>query len=386
MGVHPWAPLLFIEKAFPMHALNLAYIDFESRSIVDIKRSGADVYARHPLTDILCMVYAFNENTPVLIRQNECEAFEMFHGELFDHVSNGGKVVAHNAAFEYLIWNNVGVKKYGWPILKREQLICTMAMSYAMSLPGALEKAAAAVGLTHQKDMQGHRVMLQLSQPKDFDSNGNPIWRDDAQKFEKLYNYCLKDVEAERDLYKRIMQLSPDEKDLWLLDQKINERGVYVDVSTVKAAIKLVTAEKTRLDQRMREVTNNEVGTCTAASQLTHFLSSKGIEVKSVDKSSVIELLNKDDLPSDVREALLLRQEAAKSSTAKLEAMLESVCDDGRMRGLFQYHGAGATGRWAGRRVQLQNLPRPKLSQVDIDGVFNILEGINYEENIADCN
>ncbi len=130
----------------------------------------------------------------------------------------------------------------------------------------------------------------------------------------------------------------------------------------------------------MKRVTDNCVATCTATGQLTAWLNFKlagtGIEVEGVAKADVLELLSQPSIPTDVRAALLLRQEAAKSSTAKLEAMVRGACDEGRLRGMFQFLGAGATGRWAGRRVQLQNLPRPTIPQSSIEHVFEILEAV----------
>ncbi|TXG77612.1 hypothetical protein E6Q11_02465 [Candidatus Dojkabacteria bacterium] len=345
------------------------YLDFETRSMVDLKRSGVHVYAEHESTDILCMAYAIDDGE-VKLWQNWREyprdlATLHFSGEPY-------QVVAHNAAFEATIWREVGHSKYGWPFLEAHQWHCTMAMAYAMALPGSLERAAAAVGIDKQKDMKGHRTMMQLSQPRSVAADGTPTWWEDSEKFEKLHEYCRQDVEVERELYKRLLRLSEREKNIWQLDQEINRRGVSVDLTAVKKALALAAYEKNRLNEEMREVTKNQVATCNANAQLTAWIENQGIDLKGVAKSDVLELLNNVSLPADVRRALLLRQEAAKSSTAKLEAMMESVSKDGRIRGLFQYHGAG-TGRWAGRRVQLQNLPRPQMKTHEIEEVFKIL-------------
>lgn len=348
--------------------MSILFLDFETRSAVDIKKCGADVYARDPSTDVMCMGYAFDDEPADLWNPD--------NDRVNDHVSEGGTVVAHNAAFELAIWNHVMTRNYFCPQLKPEQMLCTMAMSYAMALPGALADAAPAAGMTMQKDSAGHRVMMQLSQPRDILPDGTIVWWDDREKFKKLFDYCKTDIDVERELFKRLMRLSPQEQKLWVLDHKINQRGVEIDLKSVKAAIDLVEAEKKRFNEKIREVTNGAVATVTATGQLTDWLRSKGLNVEGVAKSDVIDLLSDPQLPLDAREALLLRQEAAKSSTAKLEAMRRGVCDDGRLRGLFQYHGAGATGRFAGRRIQPQNFPRPRISQEDINQVFGILESI----------
>jgi DNA polymerase len=359
------------------------FLDFEVRSKVDLKKCGADVYARHPSTEILCTGFAFGDG-PVSVMDKSVSL------QVFDWVEAGCPVVAHNASFELAIWNHVCAKKYGWPPLKSEQVLCTMAMAYAMALPGALADVANAVNLPQNKDTSGHRVMLQLSQPRKVltedcivcegaGCSGCTVWytpESHPDKFEKLFSYCAQDVEVERQLYKRLLQLSKAEREIWLLDRVINDRGVQIDIDAVKAAMKLVELKKEQLDQEMRRVTGGAVATCSAAGQLKEWLSRKGFAIDGVAKQDVTELLENPRLPEDVRQALLLRQEAAKSSTAKLEAMLLGVCEDHRLRGMFQYHGAQATGRWAGRRVQLQNLPRSKMKQEEIEEIFKILRGV----------
>lgn len=342
------------------------HIDFETRSAEDLRKCGADVYARGDSTDIICLAIAKNDEPPVL----------WVPGTAWNpQIKPEYTFIAYNAPFELAIWNNVGVKKYGWPKLPAAQTLCTMAMAYAMSLPGKLENAALAVGLEHQKDMEGHRIMMQISQPRSINADGSVVWWDDTNKTQKVYEYCKQDILVERELFKRLMQLSPQERNLWLLDHNINQRGVYVDISAVRTAIKIVELEKDRLNQEIRDVTKGAVAMTTAVGQITDYLKNCGIDVPSIAKAELIELLERDDLPVHCRRVLELRQEAAKSSTAKLEAMVNGVCNDGRSRGLFQYYGAN-TGRWASRRIQLQNLPRPLIPQQDVDSVFGILEKV----------
>lgn len=351
--------------------MRTAFIDFETRSEVNLKHTGSDVYARHPSTDIVCMAYAFDDEPIKLWRPNQERP-----SDILDHVVSGGTVVGHNiGGFETPIWNHVSVKKYSWPKLKVSQVDCTMARAYAQALPGSLEKAAAATGITAQKDIKGQRVMLQLSKPRDFDSNGKAIWWDELEhpeKYEALYRYCVQDVEVERQLHYRLRPLSPVERKVWELDHTINQRGLMVDLKSVKAALQIIEQEKEKFNEQIKLITKNFVSTYNATGQFRDWLISRGLDVPSIAKADVVELLTNNSLPKDCREALLLRQEAAKSSNAKLESMLEGTCEDQRMRGIFQYHGSG-TGRWAGRRVQPQNLPRPKISQKEIDEVFDIL-------------
>lgn len=347
------------------------FIDFETRSPVDLKKCGVHVYAQHKDTDIMCMGFAFDDEPAELIVLGE-----ELPDRIYVHVSECGVVVGHNVVFELEIWNVVCTKKYGWPPLSTSQTVCTMAMAYAMSLPGSMEKLAPALGLDVKKDMSGNRTMLQLSQPRKVDEvTGDITWWDDAVKYQKMYDYCKTDVDIERQFYKRLLKLAPSERELWLLDRVINDRGVAVDVEAVEKAIMIVELEKKRLNEEMQRVTGNQVSTCNAVRQLTDWLKFKGVPLKGVAKNDVLDALSDDGLDPDCRKALLLRQEAAKASTAKLAAMLNGVAEDGRIRGMFQYHGAG-TGRWAGRRIQLQNLPRPRLEQWQIDEVFGILSEV----------
>jgi len=349
-------------------------IDFETRSACDLRLAGLDNYSKHPSTDALCVGFAIDDQ-PVDLLAPEDFRFAPF----LDHVREGGIITAWNVAFELAIWNNVMVRKYGWPKLPVEQCRCRMVESYAMALPGALENAAPAAGLKHEKDMAGHRIMMQLSQPREVLENGDVEWWIDAEKTKKLYEYCKQDVVVEREMGKRLVSLTPSERELWLLDQKINNRGMKVDIPAVKKAIEIVKLEQSRLNERIRELSCGAIATCTAIGQLQDYLKWNGIHVESVDKSHIVELLADKGVPENIRDILTLRQEAGKSSTAKLEAMVKAASSDGRLRGMFQFTAAG-TRRWAGRRVQLHNMPRPKLSPKDIDSVFKILHTMSASD------
>lgn len=348
--------------------MSILFCDFETRSTVNIKHAGADVYARHPSTEVLCMGWAIDDGPVQMWTPDQGTP---------DIPLCGSTIVAHNAAFELAIWNNVCTKKYGWPEIDPSYVICTMAMAYAMALPGNLADAAPAAGLDVQKDSKGHRVMMQLSQPRHVHEDGTVEWYTPETHFEKfleLYAYCIQDIEVERQLFKRLLPLSAAERELWLLDYKINQRGVQIDVQAVEKAHALAQMEKDRLDYEMKALNGFYPSEVT---QLVRWINSKGFLTEGLAKSDVLALLSRDDLTPEVRRALEIRQLSAKTSTAKLPKMLAGVCEDGRARGLFQYWGAGATGRFAGRRIQLHNLPRPRIPQSQIDHIFGILEEVN---------
>lgn len=346
-----------------------AYLDFESRSAAPLPRTGADKYAADASTDILCTGFAFGDEPVRLTTWEELDT------DLRYHVKNGGLVVAHNAAFEYVIWNAVG-KRYGWPQLKITQMDCTMVRAQAMGLPAALGRCAAAMGIQQQKDLKGQRIMMKLSQPM---AKGG--WHEKPEDFEKLYNYCMQDVEVERQIDKRLLSLTQKERKLWFLDQRVNRRGVQADVRSAHTAMKIAAQEMVRLNAELDEVSNHEISTYNAHVQVKKYLLSRGIQTKGVAKDDVSLLLSRNDLPSDVRRVLQIRQEAAKSSTAKLRSLVDGACADQRVRGLYQFHGA-TTGRWSGRRLQTQNFPRPTIKQRRIDEVFHLLNTGGTAESI----
>jgi DNA polymerase len=353
-------------------------IDFETRSEIDLKKAGLHNYATDPSTGVHCLSYGPDpEHIKTWVEG------EPFPEDLKVHIAQGGIITAWNAAFELAIWNLCCVKKYGWPPLPIRQVRCSMVRAYAMALPGALDDAAPALGVDQRKDAEGHRVMLQLSKPK----KDGSMWRreDDLDKFLKLYSYNKQDVRTELACLDRLMELSPSECDLWELDYKINNRGVLCDLVSVEKAIMIIQSEKKRLDGEMLKVTGGVVGSCTEVQLLGKWIKSQGVEMDGLAKADVLNALaegedeNGDAIPADlppaVRRALELRQEAAKSSTAKLIAMREKASADGRIRNLHQFH-AASTGRWAGRGVQVQNLPRPRLGTKfsDVEAMFSMLD------------
>ena len=355
-----------------------AHIDFETRSVVDLKTRGIGPYIEHPHTAPWCLAWAIGKTKPQVWTLGEA-----LPDELRRHVQNGGTVIAHNCAgFELPFWNGVCVSRFGWPELKPEQCLDTMAMAYAMGLPGSLDGCAKAMGLPHEKDLAGHRLMLQMCRPRRIEPDGTPIWWDDEDRRRRLYEYCRQDVVVERALLHKLFQLTPHERRLWTVDYRINARGIPVDREAIQVALRVVEEEKARLNKAIKAVTGGAVSSGNQHAALTAWVRAQGVVTAGVAKADVAALLGADDTPEAVREALEARKEAAKASTAKLRAMLATASQDGRVRFTMQYHGA-ATGRWAGRKIQPHNMPRPKLKQHAIDGVFRLLAKPNAAPLIA---
>lgn len=325
------------------------HLDYETRSVLDLKEVGLHNYAKHASTDLWCAAYSFGSDPDLWLPGQPCPP------AIVEHVKAGGAIAAWNAPFEMELWREVAAPKYGWPAPKAEQFHCSMAAAYAMGLPGALEDAALALGLPVLKDTEGRSLMLRMSRPRS--KPGEPLrWWDELEKLKRLAAYCQQDARVEMVAGERLLPLSNSERRVWLMDYAINQRGVKVDQPSAKAAITLVEKVKERCNAELGRITGGAVQSATALPALKEWLAGKGVPVEGLAKQDVADLLA-GNLPDECRAALVLRQEAGKASTAKLTPMVAKAGADGRLHGLLQYHGA-ATGRWAGRGVQVHNLIR----------------------------
>lgn len=347
------------------------HLDFESRSPLPFGRGGKTVnvyvYADCPDTDLWCAAYAFDDDDVQLWLPGEpCPK------DITRHVNEGKTVAAHNAQFERIMTWRLAATRYGWPTPQIEQWGCTMARCYAMALPGALGNAAKVLQLDVDKDDEGGRLMMQMAKPRKRHADGTFTWWDAPEKRARLYEYCMQDVVVERQLDKALFQLSDTEKKVYWLDQRMNDRGVYIDGATRYTAQLTVGDLIEDADREMGDATQGAVNACSQIGKLTDWsrrrLTESGLDgdelVKSLDEESIDDLLALD-IPEDVETALTLRKSAAKTSTSKLDAMERHADKDGRVRGTMQYCGAGRTGRWSGRGPQFQNLPRPSKEMED---------------------
>lgn len=375
------------------------HVDIETRSTVDLRKAGAYRYFEDATTDAWCVCLAaddapvqswrLGDPVPDLWRRAVAERCDFF---------------AHNASFERTAFGLLFGPRYGWPVPPLAAWHCTAAMAAAMSLPRDLAGAGKALGLDVQKDAEGRRLMLSMARPRKVETvkgrcpdcagqgyhlgsartcpacggSGSAdvqalTWWDVPERLDRLVEYCATDVEVERALTKRLRPLDGQERRVYLLDQRINDRGVQLDRPLIDAAQAVADAATKRLNAELREVTAGHVTAATKAADLTRWLNIRGVDADSVAKAAVRDILDQDDLPADVRRAVEIRAEAAKSSTAKLKAMDACSNRDGRARGLLLYHGAG-TGRWSGRLAQPQNYPRGTVDHVDLS-IPHVLDG-----------
>lgn len=330
-----------------------ASIDLETRSACNLKTAGVYPYSQHPSTEILCFAFAFGDEAPEIWKLGD-----PFPERLAAHIAAGGNLRAWNAQFERVMWNELG-PQYMFPQVRLEQWFCTAAEAAAMALPRGLDQCAAAIGLEETKDAAGYRLMLQMCKPRKVLADGSCIWWDDEARKEKLYAYCQQDVRLEHRIAKAVRRLPPKERELYVLDQRINDRGVALDLPLIRGMQGIARTGMERAGRLLSELTGGVVSQATQVGRLKAWLAQEGAAVGSLAKKPLQDLLE-GELPDFVRDVLEARADAAKSSNAKLEAMLNCSSEDGRMRGLLLYHGA-ATGRWTGRLAQPHNYPRPTL-------------------------
>jgi DNA polymerase len=331
------------------------HLDYESRSAVDLKKTGAYVYAEDESTDVWCAAYAI-DNEPVKLWHPDLDDRDIKHA-----IKHTETVHAWNAAFERAMTAGVLVPRYGWPAPRAESWRCVMVQALAMALPGKLEQCAPALHLDVVKDKEGHSLMLRMSKPRK-PRKGEPtdklLWWDDEERRQRLYAYCKTDVVVERKIEQHLLPLRTSEQALWHLDQVINDRGIYVDTSLCRSALAVVSDVARWLNEELAEITDGDVTKITAVDQLVSWLAAQGVSTESLDKAHVADLLG-CDLPRDVRRVLEIRAEGGGAAVKKIDALVSGASRDSRARGLLQFHVA-STGRWGGRRFQPQNIRRPK--------------------------
>lgn len=331
---------------------DVLFCDLETRSAVNLKKTGSWRYAEDPSTDVYVACWAIGDG-PI----ETWYPGQPVPPAIIEHIESGKWFSAHNIGFEYPMVNLLLAPRYGWPKLRIDQLHDTAAEAATMGLPRSLEDVGRVLGLKIQKDVEGHALMMRLCRPRRIEDTGAYVWWDDPERLRRLAEYCATDVRVAREVFRRVRRLPDDERRIWELDQKINERGVKVDVALAVKLQAIVETAKKDLDGRMRALTRGAVPKCSNATGLVRWLNDQGVQTESCAKAAVTAMLARRDVPARVKDALTLRRTAAKASTAKLAVMQTAACADGRLRGMFRYHGA-ATGRWGSLLVQLHNLIR----------------------------
>ena len=339
--------------------------DLETRSAADLRKTGVYVYAEHPSTEIICWAYAIDEN-PVKIWYPVFN--QKIPDDLAEAILNPDCIFeAHNAGFERILLTLVGCKFLPadiWNELRKiERWSCTAARARVCGLPGALDLAAVALQLRFKKDKEGYALMMRMCKPRALDQKGQPVWYGNEADVLRLGEYCKQDVEVERAIDQVLPNFSPNEKEIWRMTERMNDRGVLVDEHMLMKLLVLSEDAVVALNRNLAAKTGNMVKAVTDVSALRQWLTAQGledIEETGIGKAVLLELLEDTSLDPLVQEVLCIRRDGGKTSTAKFKSIAARMNHDKALRGPLIYCGASGTSRYTSGGAQLQNLPRNK--------------------------
>jgi DNA polymerase bacteriophage-type len=376
----------------------MIYGDFETRSVVDLKRLGMMRYATDTSTQALCLRWAYDDEDEIHLwhRDHPWMPKSDRPDELLERTAAGELFEAHNAKFEFGIWNLVLMREFpefDVP-LKMEQMRCSAAKASCMSLPRALGNAAAALQLKNRKDPDGERLINKLSKPMRRKKGDSTIqFCEEEIEHRRNWAYCAQDVRTERELSQACPEMSERELQYWFMDFRMNMRGIRLDKKAAREAIKMCATEVIRLDGEMQKLTSNRVlggskripfkAWCneqiidlrdfgghdiepipnTKADTLSFRL--YGLPTKAAEEAKLAlkpkmeaKWLGFGDKGAQVKRAMEICLEVNRSSVSKFRTMNEAVCPDGRLHDIMLYNGADRTGRWSGQGVQPHNFVR----------------------------
>lgn len=351
------------------------HIDLETYAEVDLSKCGVYRYSEDTTFEILLFGYSVDGGRVRVIDLASGEQIpeDILSALLDDNILKW----AFNAQFEriclsnYLRSKGINLPSYtgeeGMHYLNPSSWRCSMVWSATLGLPLSLEGVGSALKLERQKMSEGKALIRYFSQPcsptKVNGGRTRNLPHHDPGKWDMFKEYNMVDVQVEMAINDRLKSF-PVPDAIWeeyAIDQEINDRGIAVDMDVVNNAIKMDKRVKDQINTRLKEITGLE--NPGSVMQMREWLLARGMQTDSLDKKTVIKLL--ETAPPDLAEVLRLRQQISKSSIKKYEAMRNAICSDGRVHGMFQYYGASRTGRWSGRLVQLQNLPQNKMPDLE---------------------
>lgn len=390
----------------------ICFADFETRSLLDLLDVGAYKYAHHPSTEILVLSYTFDDHAQGHIWSPHWAWPMSDHDEqmldvLMDFILDGGYMVFWNAGFDRHIWNQAG-RKYGFEDLPLEQVLCAQAQAEANNLPGKLAKAAECLGVHFQKDPKGQRLINQLCMGTrdswDYEAHSNAEWMGHFR------DYCLKDVLSTRDVWQSTRPLTLPEWTEYHASERINDRGVAVDVEFSAAAMQYARAEATDINEQLQEMTNDigmTVGAHARKARWIHEqlypdgelqqLTERPPLKKTPDKirfscdratrEAILDLITgpehseafEPEHLADIIKFLELIEAGNSAAVKKFTAIVKQEVD-GRVYGGYSFNGAGQTGRYSSRGIQVHNIIRAPVEYDNpnraIDAVEDIMSGM----------
>lgn len=358
--------------------MRICWSDLETYSEVNLQQSNVHVYSEHPSCEVLLWAYAFDDG-PVKVYDRTAHQEGVVSeeaAELRDAIEDPDCLfVFHNSHFDRTVLRNAGNID-----LLIERVRDTMVQALAHALPAQLSQLCDAlrVPTDKAKDKEGRQFVLLFCKPRPKNHKLRRATREThPEEWARFIEYARLDVEAMRECARRMPSWNyrNSELDLWFLDQKINDRGVCIDQELARSAIDAVQVAQKELGVKVQEKTDGEVLAATQRdAMLEHILMSYGVMLPDMQKATLERRLNDPDLPDGVRELIAIRLQAATTSTSKYKRFINGTSADGRYRGALQYDGAARTRRWAGRGVQLQNLPRPSMGADEIEAGIQALK------------
>lgn len=393
--------------------MHLADIDFETYSEAGfhfdpaanrwrgkgIKDVGAGVYAEHPSTEILLLAYDLKDGEG----PQQWMPGMAPPTTLFDYIERPGLIRAWYSLFEFYIWHYVCHLRMGWPQIHLAQLRDPMARARAHSIPGGMEIAGTILDAPVQKQKDGARLIKKFSCPRAptvdnpnkrlyMQNDPSDLWGYWSADTLKYCGYNLGDIKAQDTIVGMLPELSLGEQNLWLLDQRINVKGVYIDkkglddcISIVNQATEKYTAELVRITGEGAQITGEAIKTSGELQKMGAWLELNGLPIDNMKAGTIDDVLKKQDLPYNCRRVLEIRQILGSASVKKLFSIERHLSSDGRLRNLFNFCGALRTGRWTGSDTQPQNLRSsgPKAVPADqwgpeaMDKVFEVIGSRN---------
>jgi len=407
----------------------IAFLDWETRSLADVTVCGAYKYAKEPSTDVLVLGYAFDDDdckiwSPAYAWGNTvCSTPDEYEPiDLIQYVADGGLVVAWNAFFDRWIWNCVMVPKYGWPVLNRNQVLCAQAQAEANNLPGGLAKAAECLGTYHKKDPAGKRLIGQLcSGTRD---NWNSQIFETPAKMGHFRAYCAHDVMSMRDIWQHTRPLYQGEWNEYHANERINDRGVEVDAEFAAHAMQYAATEFADINGQLAELTGDKALTLNAHLRKARWLFDelwpapelqeivKRPDKKKTKPDGTEIMIERFSCDRPTREAVLemilqpeyaeLFEENHAQEVIEFIELIEAgnsaavrkftaICNQeiaGRIHGQYSFNGAGQTGRFSSRGVQIHNLIRDPVAKKNpnraLDAIDRILAGAEPDDLVAE--
>lgn len=385
--------------------------DFETRSKSNLKKEGAYKYSLDPSTQPTCFAFKILGEPTVYfldfyaINRRWDEQSEKLKQLWYRLIEGGYEFSAHNSFFERCIYDNILVKRYGWPLIPPRQRRCTAAKAASCALPRNLEGAGEAMRLRTQKDKRGYNAMMATCKPtKQWNAWTKarseiaagkkvgekkrklaalpepPVFitpESHPEVFNTLYTYCKIDVLSEEQLDQSLPDLTSKEQEIWFLNQELNWRGLHVDIPTITKIVDIMsTISETKLGE-LDDLTAGLITKGGALKSMLEFLEMEGVEIPNMRAKTIDDKLKEFDLSDNARKLLELRRTLSYASTKKYQSFLNRATNDNRVRDILLYHGA-STGRDTGTGVQPHNFPRGLL-KVNKDQPYS------HIQNVIDC-